>query len=153
MALNVMVAQDERFGESDKGIAEVLGYLANLVKAFVYHHRKNAKKENCPLYGIATDSTTFHFVRLDNDSTYVTTTLDSRVDLEKTFGLLVHVLKEASAVSSTQPTASFTQPDQGEGSTEPLVPTESSLRRKVDKRMQYERLKYETSEDEYSEDG
>lgn len=97
---------------------------------------------------------------------YVTTTLDSRVDLEKTFGLLVHVLKEASAVSLTQPTALFTQPDQGKGSTEPLVPTESSLRRKVDKRMQYERLKfedseeledsfpeYETSEDEYSEDG
>lgn len=58
------------------------------------------------------------------------------------------------------------QPDQGEGSTEPLVPTGSSLRRKVDKRMQYERLKfkdsdeeledffpeYETSENEYSED-
>lgn len=31
MALNVMVAQDERFGESDKGIAEVLGYLGKSI--------------------------------------------------------------------------------------------------------------------------
>ena len=82
-ASNVIVAQSKRLRRLDEGIAEVLEYmgeyivlllvlycsLANLVGGFVYHHRKNANKANCPVYGVATDSRTFHFVRLDNDST------------------------------------------------------------------------------------
>lgn len=80
-ASNVIVAQDQRYRASEEGIAEVLGYLgeyavallmldcfqANLVEGFIYHHRKNADKENRPLYGVATDSRVFHFVRLDTD--------------------------------------------------------------------------------------
>lgn len=80
-ALNVIVAQNTRFKRHDKGIPEVLGYmgeynvplmkcsLTDLVEGFVHHHRKNANKLNSPVYGVATDSKTFHFVRLDNDST------------------------------------------------------------------------------------
>jgi hypothetical protein len=82
-ASNVIVTQSKRLKRSDKEIAEVLGYmgdyivlllvlyfsLANLVEGFVNHHRKNANKAIFPVYGVATDSRTFHFVRLDNDST------------------------------------------------------------------------------------
>ncbi|KAJ5207730.1 hypothetical protein N7449_002109 [Penicillium cf. viridicatum] len=135
-ASNVIVAQSKRLRGSDDGIAEVLGYMG-----FVYHHRKNANKENCPAYGVATDSRTFHFVRLDNDSTFVTATLDSQVDLEKAFSLLVYVLKEAMIVLSTHPKEPSTQFDRGEGSAEPLVSARSSLRRKVDKKIQYQKLK------------
>ncbi|KAI1833965.1 hypothetical protein DTO006G1_7784 [Penicillium roqueforti] len=172
-ALNVIVAQNTRFKRHDKGIPEVLGYMG-----FVHHHRKNANKLNSPVYGVATDSKTFHFVRLDNNSTFITATLDSEVDLEKVFSLLVHILKEALIVQSTQPKEPSMQSNQGEGSVDPLVPVGSSLRRKVAKETQYEKLKVaaaaldedldyydidvrdlelefpedETSEDEYSED-
>jgi hypothetical protein len=99
------------------------------------------------------------------------------VDLEKVFSLLVHILKEALIVQSTQPKEPSMQSNQGEGSAEPLVPAGSSLRRKVAKKTQYKKLKAavaldedldyydiderdleaefpadETSEDEYCED-
>ncbi|KAJ5854227.1 hypothetical protein N7534_006770 [Penicillium rubens] len=171
-ALKVIVAQSKRLKRYDKGIPEVLGYIG-----FVHHHRKNANKAIFPVYGVATDSKMFHFVRLDNDSTFVTATLDSEVDLEKVFSLLVHILKEALIVQSTQPKEPSMQSNQGEGSAEPLVPAGSSLRRKVAKKTQYKKLKAavaldedldyydiderdleaefpadETSEDEYCED-
>ncbi|KAJ5373920.1 hypothetical protein N7517_005926 [Penicillium concentricum] len=78
------------YGDEDEAAPNVV-----VAQSFIYHHRKNANKENCPVYGVATDSRMFHFVRLDNDSTFVTTTLDSQVDIEKAFSLLVYVLKEA----------------------------------------------------------
>ncbi|CAG8276741.1 unnamed protein product [Penicillium salamii] len=63
-ASNVIVTQGQGLGGSEEAIAEVLGYMG-----FIHHHRKNAKKEIFPLYGIATDARIFHFVKLDNDST------------------------------------------------------------------------------------
>ncbi|KAJ5602595.1 hypothetical protein N7537_005551 [Penicillium hordei] len=135
-ASNVIVAQNQRFRASEKGIPEVLGYLG-----FIYHHRKNANKENCPLYGVATDSRVFHFVRLDDDSSFVTSTLDSQADLEKAFSLLVYVLKEAMIVPSTQPQEPSTQSDRAQQSAESLIPAGSSLRRKLDRRIHYQRLK------------
>jgi hypothetical protein len=95
------------------------------------------------------------------------------VDQEKAFSLLVYILKEAMIVQSTQLKEPSTQIDRDEGSAKPLVPTGSSLRRKVDKKIQFRMLKAaandldedfeyediddedledETSEDEYSED-
>lgn len=100
------------------------------------------------------------------------------MDLEKSFSLLVYVLKEAMIVLSTQAKEPSTQSYRGEGSAEPIVSAGSSLRRKVDKKIQYQMLKAaandldddfeyediddedledefsedETSEDEYSED-
>jgi hypothetical protein len=82
-ALKVIVTQSKRLKRYDKGIPEVLGYigeynvpllvmqclLTDLVVGFVHHHRKNANKAIFPVYGVATDSKMFHFVRLDNDST------------------------------------------------------------------------------------
>ncbi|KAJ5139030.1 uncharacterized protein N7515_003878, partial [Penicillium bovifimosum] len=156
-ASNVIVAQNQRFRASEKGILflEVLGYLgeyaisriildcfqANLVEGFIYHHRKNANKENCPLYGVATDSRVFHFVRLDDESSFVTSTLDSQADLEKAFSLLVYVLKEAMIVPSTRPQEPSTQSDRAQQSAESLIPAGSSLRRKLDRRIHYQRLK------------
>ncbi|KAJ5520279.1 hypothetical protein N7463_000732 [Penicillium fimorum] len=127
VASSVVVAQSKRLRGSGEGIAEVLGYmgeyvvlllllycsLANLAEGFVYHHRKNANKENCP---------------------FVTATLDCQVDLEKAFSLLVYVLKETMMVPLTQPKEPSTQSDRGEGSGEPHVPAGSSLRRKLDKK-------------------
>jgi len=80
------------------------------------------------------------------------------VDLEKAFSLLVYVLKEAMIVLSTQPKEPSTQSDRGEGSAEPLVPAGSSLRRKVDEKIQYQMLKAaandsdEDLEDDFPED-
>ncbi|KAJ5955429.1 hypothetical protein N7501_009708 [Penicillium viridicatum] len=108
-ASNIIVAQNQRFRASEKGILEVLGYLdcfqANLVKGFIYHYRKNANKENFPLYRVTTDSRVFHFVRLDNNSS---------ADLENAFSLLVYILKEAMIVLSTQPQELSTQSDRAQ---------------------------------------
>ncbi|KAJ5543238.1 hypothetical protein N7535_005668 [Penicillium sp. DV-2018c] len=136
VALNVIVVQNKRLKQYDEAISEVLGYMG-----FVYHHRKNANKPNHSIYGVATDSKTFYFVRLDNDSTFVAATLDSEVDLEKVFSLLVHILKEAVAVQSIKPKEPSMQSNHAERSAEPLVPVGASLRRKVAKEIQYEKLK------------
>lgn len=112
------------------------------------------------MYGVATDSRVFHFVRLDDNSSvclfnkclliegacsnaiwFVTSTLDSQADLEKAFSLLVYVLKEAMIVSSTQPQETSTQFDRAQQSAESLIPAGSSLRRKLDRRIHYQRLK------------
>lgn len=204
-ASNVILVRGRMRGEPEECIAEVLGYMGrcttagdvfsllftDLVQGFIYHHRRNANKANHPLYGVATDSRTFHFVRLDNDSTvyifsisrliveydsndlqYVTATVDSRVDLEKAFSLLVRVFKEAMTVPPVLQEPS-TQSARGWRPAKSLVPIQSSLRRKVDRKAQYRRLKadgsdglfediddeelrdyieHETSEDEYHED-
>lgn len=82
-ASNVILVRGRMRGEPEECIAEVLGYMGRCttagdvffflftdpVQGFIYHHRRNANKANHPLYGVATDSRTFHFIRLDNDST------------------------------------------------------------------------------------
>ncbi|CAG7925141.1 unnamed protein product [Penicillium olsonii] len=134
--VNVILAQSQRFKRDDAGISEVLGYMG-----FVYHHRKDANKANPPIYGIATDSKIFHFVRLDNDSTFLTTRVDSGLDIEQVFSYLVHIFKAAMIDQPIQPEEPSTQPSQGERSEESLVPVGSSLRRKIAKGVEYEKLK------------
>lgn len=94
------------------------------------------------------------------------------MDLEKAFSLLVQVFKEAMTVPPVLREPS-TQSARGGRPAKSLVPIQSSLRRKVDRKAQYRRLKadgsdglfediddeelrdyieHETSEDEYRED-
>ncbi|CAG8329244.1 unnamed protein product [Penicillium salamii] len=153
-ASNVIVTQGQGFGGSEEAIAEVLGYMGEYfmllvvyATCFIHHHRKNAKKEIFPLYGIATDSRIFHFIKLDNDSTFVTATLDSETDLQKAFSLLVHILKEAVTALSMQPSELSTQSDRGEAPSDPSIPAGASLRRRVDKKAHY-RILRATADDE-----
>ncbi|KAJ5782164.1 hypothetical protein N7457_003938 [Penicillium paradoxum] len=91
-SLNVVVIEAKR---EEGGRAQALGYMG-----CVHRQRKELKKKDCTIYGIASDGYAFTFLKIDNDSKWCDYSMYTRDgNYDQILGLLVHIFTKAAAMS------------------------------------------------------
>ncbi|KAJ5257379.1 hypothetical protein N7524_008935 [Penicillium chrysogenum] len=94
VSLNVVVVEAKR---EPGGTEQALGYMG-----CIHRQRKELKKKDCTIYGIASNGYDFVFLKIDNDSKWSDrkiTTRDGNYD--EVLGVLVHMFTKAAVMSST----------------------------------------------------
>ncbi|KAI2766041.1 hypothetical protein DTO012A8_8748 [Penicillium roqueforti] len=111
VALNVVIVKAKNM-DSDSGVAQALGYMG-----CVHRERKSLHKQDCTIYGLVTTGETFRFLKISNDSKWLTYVLDVySCSLSGPFGLLVNIFCRAAVMSPAHSKESSCQFHQQEAS-------------------------------------
>ena len=65
LATNLIIVEAKKLNFTDTCLAQLTAYIGVL-----HARRKDEKKQNCVIYGVATDGLTFRFVRIDNEGNW-----------------------------------------------------------------------------------
>ncbi|KAJ5893575.1 hypothetical protein N7495_005266 [Penicillium taxi] len=95
VAVGVVIVEVKQAESASSGLAQTLAYMG-----CVHQYRKKAGKVDTTVYGIATDTTNFIFLKINNNSEWSQHWVTARLnDFEQVVGILVFFFREASMMS------------------------------------------------------
>jgi hypothetical protein len=99
MATNLLIVEAKREGYTDTAIPQLICYMG-----IVHAARKDASKENCIVYGAASDGRNFRFCRIDNDGVFtLSSLLEWKWNKDQIYSIIRSLLR-AAALSSPSTT-------------------------------------------------
>jgi len=97
MATNLLIVEAKRQYHTDAATAQLICYMG-----IVHSARKEESRDNCTVYGSASDGKAFRFCRIDNDGVFrVSSLLEWRDAKERIFYIMRHLLRAAALLSPT----------------------------------------------------
>ncbi|KAJ5783291.1 hypothetical protein N7457_005065 [Penicillium paradoxum] len=104
-AVNVVVVEAKGEGNAGKGMSQCLAYMG-----MVHRLRRQEKKQNCTVYGMAADSQCFFFLKINERSKWSAfSVIVADGKYAKVLGLLVYLLRKAREASPTHSKESSAQ--------------------------------------------
>ncbi|KAJ5173439.1 hypothetical protein N7492_006032 [Penicillium capsulatum] len=121
-AVNVVVVEAKKSGDSSRGVAQCLGYMgefeiayvlwlkSNSLEGMVHRLRKDEHRQDCTVYGMSADDENFWFLKINSNSQWLERVEHARDDgYEQVFGLLVYFLRKTSLMSPSHSKESSNQ--------------------------------------------
>jgi hypothetical protein len=99
LATNLLIVEAKRRFYTDAALPQLASYMG-----IVHASRKDISKENCVVYGIASDGWTFRFCRIDNDGVFVSSDLLQWTRHKDRIYSIIRSLLQAAALSSPSTT-------------------------------------------------
>ncbi|KAJ5146356.1 uncharacterized protein N7515_000920 [Penicillium bovifimosum] len=98
LCLNVLVVEAKDGPKSGHALPQLLGYMG-----CIHRERKNSGRRNCGVYGMVYNEDVWHFLKISHDSKWSELAVGGRA-LERSFVLLVWMLRMAAAISPAHST-------------------------------------------------
>ena len=99
LATNLLIVEAKRRFFTDAALPQLASYMG-----IVHASRKDMSKENCVVYGIASDGWTFRFCRIDNDGVFVSSNLLHWTRHKDRIYSIIRSLLQAAVLSSPSTT-------------------------------------------------
>ncbi|KAJ5542213.1 hypothetical protein N7461_008216 [Penicillium sp. DV-2018c] len=112
LCLNVLVVEAKGGPKSGDPRAQLLGYMG-----CIHRERKHSGRRNCGVYGMAYNEAVWHFLKISHDSKWSEFAVGGNA-LERSFGLLVWMLRMAAVISPAHSTVTSAEISRATGDEE-----------------------------------